>query len=223
MNQLPINLSITGKPVIILGGGSVALRKCRTLLDAGAQVTIVAPELCTELQALAAAGALRHLPRPFRAGDLAGALLVFAATDQPEVNRAVAQEATTAGILAEITDAPALGAFTSPAVLSRGELLLAVSTGGRAPALAGVIRRELEERFGPEYGEAVRVLGAVREKLLTQTANSSYNKGILKELAERLPALFAAHALAEIDNLLQERCGPGFSLADLKAAPEDLP
>jgi precorrin-2 dehydrogenase len=223
MKYLPINLAVRDRPVIIVGGGSVAQRKCATLLAAGARVTVIAPQVGPDLQQAVAGGRVRHIPRQYRRGDLAGALLVFAATDRPEVNRAVAAEAAESHMLVEVADAPQSGTFTSPAVFSQGDLLIAVSTAGRAPALAGVIRRQLEARYGPEYAETARLLGRVREKLLTQAANSSYNKQILKELAEQLPVLFAANARVEIDNLLQDRCGPAYSLAALEAAPEDSP
>jgi precorrin-2 dehydrogenase/sirohydrochlorin ferrochelatase len=223
MKYLPINLDVAGKQVLIVGGGAVALRKCGPLLKAGARVRVVAPTLCARIAELATAGKIRYISKQFEPMDIAGMFLVYAATDLPEVNRAVADEAARKGILAEITDAPALGNFTSPAIFSQGDLLLAVSTGGKAPALAAAVRRELAGHFGPEYAKTARLIGMAREKLLTQTANRTYNEQILKELADRLPLLFAADAIFEIDKLLQDRCGPGFALATLDAAPEDSP
>jgi len=221
MKHLPINLNITGKRVTIVGGGAVGLRKCLTVLAAGAAVIVISPVVSQGIRRLAEAGTIQLHLREFRSGDLAGASLVYAATDNREVNRAVAAEALAAGILVEVTDTPDFGSFISPATFSRGDLLIAVSTGGNSPTMAALISRELAQHYGPEYAETVDLLGKIREKLLTQTGDSSYNKQILRELAEKLPALIAAAARNEIDNLLLQICGHGFSLANLETATED--
>jgi precorrin-2 dehydrogenase/sirohydrochlorin ferrochelatase len=216
MRYFPINLDVLGKPVIIVGGGAVAARKCLALLDACAQVSIIAPLLAEQLGELAKKGMVTHLARKYSEGDLSGAFLVFAATDSRVVNRAVANEAKTKGIPADITDSPDLSDFTSPAVITRGDLLITVATGGASPALARKVRLELEKRYGPEYAGFIKILGKVREKLLTENANSPYNKEILNQLVEQdLPALLKKNAAAEIDHLLLKLCGPGFSLAEL--------
>ena len=222
MRYFPINLDIHGKPVVIVGGGAVAARKCLTLLAAGARVTVIAPTLAGPLRELAENGGVTHLARKYGEGDLAGANLVFAATDNSLVNRAVANEAKLNGIPADITDAPELGDFTSPAVISRGELLITVSTGGEFPALARKVRTELEKRYGSEYADLIKILGKVREKLLTEKANNPYNIKILNQLAEmNLPELLKKNSAAEIDHLLLELCGPGFSLAELGIGEKD--
>lgn len=113
-------------------------------------------------------------------------------------------------------------AFTSPATIRRDELLITVSTGGEAPALAGKIREELEERYGPEYGELIKILGKVREKLLTEKGNSQYNKKVFRSLvAQELPALIKRSAFTEIDHMLRKLCGPGFTLAELGLGEKD--
>jgi len=222
MRYFPVNLDIRGKPVVVVGGGTVAARKCLTLLAAGARVTVIAPAVTAPLQGLAQRGEISHLARRYTAGDLAGAFLAFAATDSSLVNRAVAEEAKKSGILADVVDAPELSAFASPAVISRGGLMITVSTGGEAPALARKIRGELEQCYGPEYAELIKILGRVREKLLTEKKNSSYNKKILLTLVEQdLPALLKKRSAAEIDNLLRKHCGPGFSLAELGMGEKD--
>jgi precorrin-2 dehydrogenase/sirohydrochlorin ferrochelatase len=222
MRYFPIYLDIRSKPVIIVGGGAVAVRKCLALLDACAQITIIAPLLSEQLGELAKKGMVTHLARKYSEGDLSGAFLVFAATDSRVVNRAVANEAKKNGIPADITDAPELGDFTSPAVITRGDLLITVATGGASPALARKVRMELEMRYGPEYADLIKILGKVREKLLTENANSPYNKEILKQLVEQdLPALLKTNSGAEIDNLLLKLCGPGFSLAELGIGEKD--
>lgn len=224
MRYLPINLDVRGRTVVIVGGGLVASRKCLLLRASGARVTIIAPDLAPVLQTLADAGAVLHLARVFAPGDLAGAFLAYAATDQPAVNRAVADEAHLAGTLVEVCTEPDRGDFTTPAVVARGDFTIAIGTGGAAPALAGRIRREFEARFDPSYAETVTLLGAVREKLLTANKASAYNKRILKELADAdLPHLFRNRAYAEIDQLLATLCGPGFTLSALGVPEKDNP
>ena len=222
MRYLPINFDIQGRKVVVVGGGSVAARKCLTLIAAGARVTVIAPTLSSTLMELAELEILIYLSRKYSEGDLAGAFLVFAATDSPKVNRAVAKEAEKSGIPADIVDSPDLSAFTSPAIINRDELLITVSTGGVAPALAGKIREELEERYGPEYAELIKILGRVREKLLTEKVNSQYNKKVLRALVEeKLPALIKRNAFKEIDRLLRKLCGPGYTLAELGLGEKD--
>jgi precorrin-2 dehydrogenase/sirohydrochlorin ferrochelatase len=222
MRYFPINLDVRGKPVVIVGGGAVAARKCQALLAAGARVTVIAPTLAGLLRELAENGRVTHLARKYSEGDLAGACLVFAATDTSKVNRAVANEAKINGIPADITDAPELGDFTSPAVINRGDLLITVSTGGESPALARKVRMELEKRYGPEYADLIKILGKVREKLLTEKANSPYNKKISNQLVDQdLPGLIKKSSTTEIDHLLLKLCGPGFSLAELGIGEKD--
>ena len=222
MPPFPVNLDVAGRHVVIIGGGQVACRKCRALLAAGATVKVVAPDLTPELAAFAAAGSVTHTARNYEPGDLDGAFLVFTATSEQTVNRAVAAEAISRGILVNVADAPELCTFTLPAILRRGDLLITVSTGGKSPALARVIRGELETLFGPEYVPALDLLGKLREKLLTATGDSAYNNKILNEfVAQDLPALFRAGAMAEIDHHLLRLFGPGFSLAELGARERD--
>lgn len=222
MRYFPINLDIRGRRVVVVGGGTVSARKCLSLLDAGARITVIAPELDDRLMALLEQGEISHLARGFAPGDLAGAFLVFAATDSPAINAAVAEEAKARGILADIADAPELGDFTLPAIARRGDLQIAVSTGGKSPALARRIRDELAARYGPEYEAALVLLGTLREKLLTDKGNSAYNKELLNELVGHdLPTLIKSHSTAELDRLLTKLFGPGFTLAGLGVGEKD--
>ncbi|KAF0218378.1 MAG: precorrin-2 dehydrogenase / sirohydrochlorin [Geobacteraceae bacterium] len=222
MRYFPINLNIRGKRAVIIGGGSVAERKCLSLIQAGAQVTVIAPDLVNGLRDLHAQGSIVHLAREYKAGDLADAFLVFAATDDHATNRAAAAEAKAAGIPANIADAPEISDFTSPSVIARGELLITVSTGGKFPLLSRKIREELEGLFGPEYGAALELLGAVREKLLTEKGNNAYNRKLLCELVgHNLPVLVKNRSTVEIDHLLLKLFGPGFTLAELGVKGKD--
>ena len=143
----------------MVGGGSVATRKARKLLQAGAEVVVISPEIRPELLGLE----VEVYDRAYEYGDLAGAALAFAATDSREVNAAVAREAKKRGVRINVADRPSEGDFAVPSTLRRGGLQVAVSTGGASPVLARRIRNELEASFGPEWAGVVEELEAVRK------------------------------------------------------------
>ncbi len=221
MGYLSFNLQIDGKAIFVIGGGAVAERKVTSILAAGAELTLISPTLTYELQKLRDTGKIRHLHRKYQSGDLAGAFMVIAATNDREANSEVAVEAVSLGILAEITDNPSAGNVTSPAMIRQGDLSIAISTNNMAPALAAAIKKELKPLFGAEYAKSVRLLGIIREKLLTEGAASTYNKQILGDLAAQLPALFASGAEGEIDKLLQKHLGADCGLASFAAGTGD--
>lgn len=224
MPLFPVNLDVQGKKGVIIGGGGVALRKCRSLLEAQAEVTIIAPEQEEEFRRLADAGELQIISRPYQKGDLAGAFIAFAASSDPRANREAAAEARERGVLLCVADNPALGSFTSPSRIRRGDLMITVSTSGAAPALSRAIRKELEQRFGPEYAEALRIFRAVREKLLTERKDADYNSRLMCALAESdLPDRLRSRSREEADRLLLHLLGPGFTLAELGAAEKEEP
>jgi precorrin-2 dehydrogenase / sirohydrochlorin ferrochelatase len=224
MKYYPINIDIRGKLAIIVGGGPVADRKCRTLLDAGAAVTIIAPRLSRGLRGLLEQGRIIHLPRDYRRGDLAQAFLVFAATGDRTISAAVAEEAAEWRIPANIADMPERSDFTTPASVARGDLLLTVSTGGKCPVLAKDIREALAACYGEEYVLVLQILGAVREKLLTAKMGCHAAKDVLHGLiASKLPELVRSGALDGVDRLLREVAGPGFSLGELGIDPREAP
>lgn len=150
---------------VVVGGGEVAARKVRALLDSGANVTVISPALQPQLAEWHAAGRIVHAARPYQAGDLTDAFLVIAATDRREVNAAVAAEAREHGLLCNIADDPGDSTFHTLGSVMRGDVLLAVATGGDSPALAAHIRRKLEATFGPEYGVLAQRLGALRREI----------------------------------------------------------
>jgi precorrin-2 dehydrogenase / sirohydrochlorin ferrochelatase len=163
--RFPILVDVDGRMVVVVGGGHVAERRARELLAAGGVVRVVSPEVGAGLAELAAKGELTVAPRPYRQGDLEGAALAVAATDDPEGNRRVAADGRDAGVLVNRADAPEAGGFSVPAVLRRGDLTVAVATAGRAPGLAGAVRRRLEGDFGPEWADLVDLLAADRASL----------------------------------------------------------
>jgi precorrin-2 dehydrogenase/sirohydrochlorin ferrochelatase len=177
-----------GREAVIIGGGTVALRKAGTLLQAGASIRIIAREICPELSALADSGRLQVRIGNYRAADLDGAFLVVAATDNIVINGQVRADARDRGILVAVADNPASGDCTFPAILRRGDLEIAVSTGGLCPTFAVDVRNEIGERIGPEYGLILDQLGSEREKLLTNGSPRTYNTQVLRSLAGRLLA-----------------------------------
>ena len=154
----PIFLNLDGKRCVVVGGGAVANRKARKLLQARAEVVAISPEVKPELESVAT----EVHRRPYREGDLEGASLVFAATNRREVNAAVTREARGRGIPVNVADEPSEGDFALPSVLRRGQLQLAVSTGGASPTLARRVRYELESAFGSEWAGVVEALGRAR-------------------------------------------------------------
>lgn len=150
---------------VVVGGGHVAARKVGDLLEAGAQVTIISPDLAPELQALAQTSRVTIIDRSYREGDLTGAFLVIAATGDPDVNQGVWREAEWNGCLVNVVDDPAHCNFILPAVVRRGEVTVTVSTGGNSPALSRRLRERLEAVIGPEYGELANLLAELRPQL----------------------------------------------------------
>lgn len=162
----PIALDVEGRPCVVIGGGHEAEGKVRSLLEAGARVQVVSPDLTPRLLDLFQAGRIAWLRREYRSGDLAGAFLAFACTDDEAVNRAVAAEAATAGVLLNVVDQPAWCHFIMPAVVRRGSLTLAVTTDGKSPALAAAIKAELAAAYGPADAEFVDVMGDLRRRVM---------------------------------------------------------
>jgi len=154
----PIFIDLCAQPCLVAGGGTVARRKIDGLLAAGACVTVVAPRC----DALPPGVILRQ--RPVTPDDLAGMVFVIAATDDPAVNASLAQAARARGIWVNVVDAPEAGTVILPAVVTRGALRLAISTGGASPVLAQHIRTILDAQFGAEYAELVDILGTLRRE-----------------------------------------------------------
>ena len=161
----PICLDLRGRRCMVVSGGAVAVRKAHSLLECGAQVTVISPDLLPALADSARLGSITHLPRPYQRGDLESAWLCIAATDDPKTNEAVYAEATERGLLVNVVDDPDRCNFIVPAVVRRGSVAVAVSTGGAGPALAKRLRQELEQSIGPEYGELAELMAELRQEV----------------------------------------------------------
>ncbi len=158
----PVCLELGGRRCVVIGGGTVAEQKVRGLLDGGGDVVVIAGEVTPGLERLAGEGALEIVRRDYARGDLDGAFVAIAATDDPDVNAAVHEEGTAARVLVNSVDDIAHCHFSVPSTVRRGELTVAVSTGGKAPALSKKLRKTLSARLGPEYADLVEVVGEVR-------------------------------------------------------------
>lgn len=164
----PILLNIQGRKCLVVGGGPVALRKVKALLEHGANVEIVSPTFCPELNQLATDGAIRAIQRDYKSEDLQHTFIAIAATDDAKTNERVAAEARRRGVLVNVVDDPKNSDFIVPSYLKRGDVIIAVSTSGRSPALARKIRSELENDFKAEYEQLAVVADEVRSELKQQ-------------------------------------------------------
>jgi precorrin-2 dehydrogenase / sirohydrochlorin ferrochelatase len=219
----PAFLDLNDRLVLVVGGGRVAARKLASLLEAGALVRLVAPDLAPETLALAGSQRVEHLARAFETRDLEGVWLVISATDQPEVNREVAALARDKGVFANLVEQPELGSFLVPASLRRGNLTLAVSTGGASPAVARRLRQRLEREYGPEWGPYLRLLSAIRARMVNRDDCDQGNRPVFYALVESgLFEQVAAANPAGVEAVLAEVLGPGFTLADLGLTARDL-
>lgn len=169
MNAYPVFLiNLHKKTCVVVGGGLVAERKVETLLACQARVTIISPTLTPGLRHRAEVGKITHVARAYRYGDLEGAFLCIAATDDRAVNEEVWCEGEARHVLVNTVDDAVHSDFITPAVVRRGDLSISVSTGGKSPALAARIKEELAALFGPEYEDLVRLLGDLRPRLTAE-------------------------------------------------------
>ncbi|MFC5700532.1 bifunctional precorrin-2 dehydrogenase/sirohydrochlorin ferrochelatase [Cohnella faecalis] len=175
----PILLDLTGKRCVVVGGGPVAERKANGLLEAGASVCVVSPRLTEGLHRLASEGRIEWRRREAEETDVQGAALLFAATSLPEANRAMAEAARKAGGLANVADDGESGDFIVPAVVRRGELILAASASGAGPALAARIAGELAVRYGEAYSDYASRLRHIRTIVKASVSDRSERRRLL--------------------------------------------
>jgi len=180
VNYYPVFLDISGKKVVVVGGGTIAERKVLALLKAGAVVTVVSPELTLRLSREKEKNAIRHIGRGYRKGDLKGSFLVIAATDTPAVNSRVARDAPS---LVNVVDVPKECTFIAPSVVRRGPLTIAISTGGKSPAFSKTIRKELEKAISPDVGVYLKFVSTMRKKALADVRDRKRRERFLKDLA----------------------------------------
>ena len=185
MDLFPMMVRLEAKKCVIVGAGEIAASKADTLLGCGAQVTVIAPYATESLRARARAGALQWREREFVPADVDGAFLVVAATDSAAVNEAVFRAGAERGVLCNVVDDPERCDFFYPAVVRRGALQIAISTGGHSPALAHRLRVELEQQFGPEYEWWVEEVGRRRREIMARDLPETRRRELLEQIASR--------------------------------------
>ncbi len=185
MSLFPIFLKLTARPCIVIGAGHLAESKIESLLAAQAHVTVIAPHPNSRILDLHAAGEIQLHQRTYQNGDVAGAFLAVAATDDPAVNRAVFAEAEAANILINAVDDPPFCDFYFPSVVRRGDLQIAISTAGHSPALAQRLRKEINGILPLDAGDWLNELGNLRREVLQLEPLNEARKEILHTLASR--------------------------------------
>ncbi|WP_323895218.1 siroheme synthase CysG [Aeromonas caviae] len=227
MDYLPIFCRLDNKPVLLVGGGEVAQRKARLLLDAGAQLTVVAPDLDPELAELAANGSIEWLAGEFAPQQLTGKWLVVAATDRREVNALVYQSANQARIFANVVDDPKRSSFIMPSIIDRSPLMVAISSGGKAPVLARLLREKLEALLPQHLGAVATFAGSLRERVKARFASMGERRRFWERLlgADRLGQALArgdsASANQLADSLFADESQTGGEVVLVGAGPGD--
>jgi precorrin-2 dehydrogenase/sirohydrochlorin ferrochelatase len=195
----PVNLRVAGARCLVVGGGKVALNKVLGLLEAGAAVTVVAPQVVDEIAAL---DGVKIERRAYEHGDVDGYRLAIAATGDSGVNRTVFQDGQAAGVWVNSADDPDNCSFTLPARIRRGPLLVTFATGGNSPALAGWLRRRYTDEFGPEYDVLIEMLAEARADLIAR-GKSTEGPGWQRALDSGMLELIREGDLAEAKERLQ--------------------
>jgi len=195
MSLYPVFLKLEAHKVLIVGGGLIAEQKIEAVLRSATDVTVVSPLITPRIRLWAHQGRIKHLGIQFRPGMTHGYFLVISCTDSEETNRAVYQEARKSGALANAVDDPEYCDFYAPAVVSRGEFQIAISTGGNSPALSQHVRKKLEQDFGPEYESWTAWLGRMRDTLRKVLPRTERRKELLMLLALCKPGKFSNQSI----------------------------
>ena len=182
MKYYPVNLDMTNKRCVVVGGGDIAERKVERLLECGAQVTVVSKSLTPVLKTRKKTGQMDHIDRDYEDQALDGAFMVIGATDRNDVNERISKDAMARGLLVNIVDDPDRCNFILPSLVQQGDLSIAISTGGKSPALAKKLRKELEKQYGPEYQTLLVIMGILRKRILAGDQRAADNKVVFEDL-----------------------------------------
>jgi len=216
MKYYPIQLDINGHQCLVVGGGAVGLRKVSTLLECGARVTVVSPDVESRIEQMAAEGRIQLERRTYTTSDLDGKFLVIGATDDNALNRKISWDAGRKKMLCNIADVPDACNFILPAIVHQGDLIIAISTSGSSPALAKKLRKELESRYGEEYGDLLTLMRAIRRRLLREAHAPEVHKPLFEKLLDgELVDLIRDRDISRINTLLKEVLGDGFEFEEL--------
>ena len=219
MKYYPIFLDVKHRRCLVVGGGSVGVRKVMTLLDCGASVTVVSPRISEKLAALAKNDSLIVEKRPFKFSDLKDKFLVIGATDNQELNQQIHAESERLDILCNIADQPEACNFILPSIVKKGDLVIAISTSGKSPAFAKKLRKDFEKLLGNEYATFLELMGTIRKKLLAEEHKPEAHKPLFEELINRgLIEMIKDRRKKDINLLLSEILGEGYVFEELMSA-----
>jgi precorrin-2 dehydrogenase / sirohydrochlorin ferrochelatase len=179
----PLFLKLENRPCLVVGAGHIAESKIAGLVEADATVRVVAPDATPQVRAWAQAKKVDWQQRPFQLADLQGMFLVVASTSSTQLHEQIFAAAQRLGVLCNVVDVPHLCDFYYPAVVRRGSLQIAISTGGESPALAQRLRKELEVQFGPEYEQWIEAIGDVRAEVNAKNLSPEQRKDLLHTAA----------------------------------------
>jgi len=207
----PVNLDIKEKQCLVVGGGAVASRKAKTLMECGATVTVVSPEFTEDLKDLEQTSDVLLIQRPYQTSDLDEKFLVIGATDDEKLNRRINADAEHRNMLCNIADVPDICNFILPAIIRRKDLCVTVSTSGKSPAFAKKLRKDLEKIFGDEYALFLSLMGEIRKKLLAEEHAPEAHKPIFEKLISLdLPEMIKNNEKKRINQVLFEILGSGY-------------
>ena len=216
MKYYPVHLDIHNRNCLVIGGGGVGTRKVKTLLDCGARVIVVSPEVSQQLRDLATSGEIKLEERSYQSEDLNDMFLVIGATDDEKLNKQISSDADRLNTLCNIADRPEVCNFILPSIVHRDDLVITISTSGKSPALAKKLRKSLENQFGEEYGTLLHLLGAIRKKLLQQAHEPEAHKPLFEQLINSdLIVMIQKGKIEKIDSLLLEVLGEGYIFDEL--------
>jgi precorrin-2 dehydrogenase len=180
----PVYIQLKEQPCVVIGGGKIAEGKVEGLLAVEAKVTLISPDLTPHLQDLVKQNRITYLSRTYQPGDLTGAFIVICATDQAEINHQVWQEASANNQLVNVVDDTPRCNFIAPSILRKGDLTIAISTSGKAPAMAVRLKERLQRELGPEYERFLELAGKLREPLAHHIPDFETRKALWYELVD---------------------------------------
>jgi len=222
MRYYPVYLDIQNRNCLVVGGGAVGTRKVMTLLNCGAMVTVVSPDISEQLLELTDTGSIILKKRPYQASDIDNMFLVIGATDNEVLNQQIHRDAERLNKLCNIADRPEACNFILPSIVNRGDLMIAISTSGKSPAFAKKLRKDLEKEFGNEYAEFLTLMGEIRKKLLAEKHEPEAHKPLFEQLInKRLIEMIKDSNTEEINMLLFEILGKGYNYEALMPGPKD--
>lgn len=200
MRYYPVFLNLKGKKAVVVGGGKVAERKIRALMNAGASVKVISPHITKSIGRLKRSGLITHAKRHYKKGDLKNAFIVIACTSSKQINSQITSDAK--GLI-NVVDTPSEGNFIVPSAVNRGHLIIAISTAGVSPAVSKAIRKELEGLYGAKFTKYLQFLAGIRQKALEKIKDSKKRRGFLKAFAS--------------EEMFKTLRGKGFKAASRKA------